>query len=161
ANGQEGFVLARAVQPKAIVLGAKLPGLSGWDVFTLLRSQPDTSAIPVIVLRPADVTPPVVGPAKFLSKPLTEESLATTVEALNITSPARSLILANADEELAAVVERVVERDHWKTVTVARPIESTDDVTHTASDAIIFDVSPSVPAGLELLQELRVNEHTR
>jgi signal transduction histidine kinase/CheY-like chemotaxis protein len=161
ANGQEGFVLARAVQPTAIVLGAKLPGLSGWDVFTLLRSQPDTATIPVIVLRPADVTPPLVGPARFLAKPLTDEALTQALEALNIVSPVRSLILANADQELAAVVERVAERDHWKSVLVPRPVESTDDVTHTPADAIIFDVSPSVSAGLEMLQDIRVNEHTR
>jgi signal transduction histidine kinase/DNA-binding response OmpR family regulator len=160
-SGQEGFGLARAVQPVAIVLNAKLPGLNGWDVLTLIRSQPDTAAIPVVMLCPSDLGTPVVGPSAFLSKPVADDALADALGRLGVKALARNLILASKDTELAAAVTRIAERDHWKTTVLAGTIESSDDLARTPADVMIFDLGSSRAAGMELVQRLRVSEHTR
>jgi CheY-like chemotaxis protein len=113
------------------------------------------------MLCPSDADPPLVGRSNFLSKPVDEETLAATLAQLNISTPARSLTLASADDELGAMVRRVAEREHWKIAMVSSPVESSDDVARTPADVIIFDLGQSVPAGMELVQRLRVSEHTR
>ena len=48
-SGTEAVEKARRLQPKAIFLNPLLPLLSGWDVLTLLKSDPATRHIPVMV----------------------------------------------------------------------------------------------------------------
>lgn len=48
-SGTEGIEKARRLQPAAILLNPRLPLLSGWDVLTLLKSDPATQEIPIIV----------------------------------------------------------------------------------------------------------------
>lgn len=48
-SGTEALAKARALQPLAILLNPVLPLLSGWDVLTLLKSDPKTRHIPAIV----------------------------------------------------------------------------------------------------------------
>ncbi|MBE9095574.1 ATP-binding protein [Tychonema sp. LEGE 07203] len=48
-SGTEALEKARRFSPEAIFLNPLLPLLSGWDVLTLLKSDPDTRSIPAIV----------------------------------------------------------------------------------------------------------------
>lgn len=48
-SGAEALEKVRRLQPRAIFLNPVLTVLSGWDVLTLLKTDPDTSEIPVIV----------------------------------------------------------------------------------------------------------------
>ena len=48
-SGTEALEKARRLQPGIIFLNPLLPLLSGWDVLTLLKSDPATSQIPIVV----------------------------------------------------------------------------------------------------------------
>lgn len=48
-NGQEGFALAEAAQPAAILLDLEMPEMSGFDVLDRLKENLNTQAIPVII----------------------------------------------------------------------------------------------------------------
>jgi len=48
-NGSEGFTLAEAAQPTAILLDLEMPEISGFDVLDQLKHNPTTQAIPVII----------------------------------------------------------------------------------------------------------------
>ncbi len=50
SSGEVGLVLARKHQPALILLDVLLPDLGGHDVCALLKENPDTQEIPVIVL---------------------------------------------------------------------------------------------------------------
>jgi CheY-like chemotaxis protein len=50
ADGDEGLSLAREAKPDLMLLDLILPKLSGWDVLQLMKGDPATAAIPVIVL---------------------------------------------------------------------------------------------------------------
>lgn len=48
-SGAEALEKVRRLKPRAIFLNPVLTVLSGWDVLTLLKTDPDTSEIPVII----------------------------------------------------------------------------------------------------------------
>jgi signal transduction histidine kinase/CheY-like chemotaxis protein len=48
-SGTEAVEKARRLQPCAVFLNPLLPTLSGWDVLTLLKAEPQTREIPIIV----------------------------------------------------------------------------------------------------------------
>lgn len=49
-DGMEGFLVACAWPPDLIILDLVMPGLDGYAVSTMLRRDPRTSAIPIVVL---------------------------------------------------------------------------------------------------------------
>ncbi|MBD1920449.1 response regulator [Microcoleus sp. FACHB-831] len=48
-NGTEAIEKSRRLQPLAVLLNPLVPLLSGWDVLTILKSDPQTKDIPVLV----------------------------------------------------------------------------------------------------------------
>lgn len=49
-DGEQGYALARSECPDAILMDISLPGINGWQVIELLKSEPSTRDIPLIVL---------------------------------------------------------------------------------------------------------------
>ena len=49
-DGAAGIALARAWRPAAILLDLLMPGIDGFEVVEVLRTDPETSAIPIVVL---------------------------------------------------------------------------------------------------------------
>jgi PAS domain S-box-containing protein len=84
-QGRVGLELARAHGPDLILLDRHLPDISGDEVFRLLREDPRTRDIPVIVLS-ADAIPDRVrrllaaGVRAYLTKPLDIHQLLAAVE---------------------------------------------------------------------------------
>jgi len=50
ARGREAILVAREARPNVVVLDLWLPDVDGYSVIEVLRSDPDTAAVPVIVL---------------------------------------------------------------------------------------------------------------
>ena len=75
--GTEALEKTRRLQPRAVFLNPFLPQLSGWDVLTLLKSDPATSQIPVIMMAtPADREQAFLNRADdFLSLPVQQQVL--------------------------------------------------------------------------------------
>ncbi len=80
-NGPAGLELARKKQPDAILLDIVMPGADGWHVLHELRTDPDTSAIPVIFLTIIDkkALGLELGAAAYLLKPLDPADVRETL----------------------------------------------------------------------------------
>ncbi len=50
ADGTQALALAKKEKPNLILLDLVIPGLSGLDVLSTLKKDPDTAAIPVMIL---------------------------------------------------------------------------------------------------------------
>jgi CheY-like chemotaxis protein len=81
ASGHELVARAGALAPDAIVLDLFMPDLNGWETLAILKRQPSTAAIPVLVAtalsRDADAPFNIAG---WLRKPLDEASVLHAVE---------------------------------------------------------------------------------
>jgi len=50
-NGRDGLSLVRSIKPDLVVLDVMMPGgMNGWDIYDAIRTAPDTSRVPVIML---------------------------------------------------------------------------------------------------------------
>jgi two-component system, cell cycle response regulator len=54
ATGAQGYKKAWNTRPDVILLDVMLPDMDGWDVCRQLRSDPQTSDIPIVVLTARD-----------------------------------------------------------------------------------------------------------
>ncbi len=87
SQGNVGIHLAQQRSPDLILLDVHLPDIQGFEVFTILRSDPTTSNIPVIILS-ADATPGQnrrfldAGAYSYMTKPLDLTALLKVVDEL-------------------------------------------------------------------------------
>ena len=83
-SGTEALEKARRFSPEAIFLNPLLPLLSGWDVLTLLKSDPDTRSIPAIVTatRGEKERASINRAEGFLSLPVEEPALRRLLDSI-------------------------------------------------------------------------------
>ena len=83
-NGHEAIEKTRTDQPSLVLMDASMPRLDGWDAVKILKSDPRTSAIPVLMLTghaydEHRVRAASVGADGFLPKPVLPDRLAREV----------------------------------------------------------------------------------
>jgi DNA-binding response OmpR family regulator len=86
-NGSQGLEKAKQENPDAIILDVIMPDISGFEVCRLLRTEPETAAIPVMMLTAKNrVTDKVVGfeagADEYVTKPILPEQLLERLEAM-------------------------------------------------------------------------------
>ena len=84
-NGREAFELASSEKPDLIVTDFQMPAMTGLELIENLRSQPDTSEIPVIMLTARgfaieDEKKQSLNISACLSKPFSPRELLQNVE---------------------------------------------------------------------------------
>ena len=86
-NGKEGVEKALAEKPDLIVMDIMMPEISGWEATRILRSNPQTEAIPIlaatVLFRPSDLQRCItVGCNDYIVKPFTVRQLRRKIEQL-------------------------------------------------------------------------------
>ena len=76
-DGQAGLELIRRIQPAAVVLDIGLPKLDGWDLLALLKVDPQTASIPVVIVSMLDERGKgfAMGAAEYLVKPVARDGV--------------------------------------------------------------------------------------
>jgi two-component system phosphate regulon response regulator PhoB len=87
ANGDDALKEVTARRPELVVLDVLLPGLDGFEVCRRIRANPDTAAVPIIMLTAkADEVDRVVGlemgADDYLTKPFSPKELVARVRAV-------------------------------------------------------------------------------
>ncbi|MFS0825659.1 twitching motility response regulator PilH [Pseudomonas sp. MLB6B] len=84
-NGADGVALARQEKPDAVLMDIVMPGMNGFQATRQLSKDPETSAIPVIVVTTKDQETDRIwatrqGARAFLTKPVEEAALISVVD---------------------------------------------------------------------------------
>src|SRR6185369_6166889 len=76
-NGEEGLEAIRRLQPVATLLDIRLPVIDGWEVLQQLQADPQTQALPVIVISILDEKTRglAAGAVEYLTKPVGRDEL--------------------------------------------------------------------------------------
>jgi CheY-like chemotaxis protein len=76
-DGQEGVTIARQQKPDVILLDIHMPQMNGWEVLSLLKSDPELARIPVMVVTIEDdqALGAALGAVDYLLKPVDYDRL--------------------------------------------------------------------------------------
>lgn len=86
-NGADGVALARQELPDVVLMDIVMPGLNGFQATRQLTKGADTAHIPVVIVTTKDQETDRVwgrrqGASGYLVKPVSEEELLKTIEAV-------------------------------------------------------------------------------
>ncbi len=84
ADGEEALILAKEGRPDLVVLDKVMPKLDGFEVVRALREDPETSAVPIVMLTDrtseADVLGGLgLGVEEYMPKPFSPHELSIRV----------------------------------------------------------------------------------
>jgi CheY-like chemotaxis protein len=83
SNGQTAVDLARKLRPHLILLDLMMPEMNGWQITSVLKADPQTRAIPILLLsarRDMARTANELGVTAYLEKPFDLDDLLNRVQ---------------------------------------------------------------------------------
>jgi PAS domain S-box-containing protein len=133
-SGEEALAAIEEKRPGLIILDVIMPGLSGFDVAGLLRSDPRTLNIPVIILSVVQDRQRglQLGVDQYFIKPVSSEVLLQEVGALLARGPARKKVLV-VDED-ATTVRTLSDALAAQGYDVARAYSGPDGIARAVAD---------------------------
>ena len=80
-NGADGIKQVHAVSPDVVVLDVMMPVMDGWQVLGVLKRDPRTTELPVVMATFVDDAKRglAMGAAEYLSKPISRDTLLEAV----------------------------------------------------------------------------------
>jgi len=86
-DGREGIAMARSERPDLIVMDLNLPAVDGWEATRILKSSPETTAIPILALTAHAMAGDrekalAAGCDDFATKPVAFDQLRAKIDAL-------------------------------------------------------------------------------
>lgn len=84
AGGTEGLAKARSGKPDLLVLDVVVPGMNGFELLSLLKKDPETASIPVLILSSLDEEEAIVKGleegADYITKPFSPRVLVAKIK---------------------------------------------------------------------------------
>ena len=92
--------MIRRQKPVAVVLDIRLPRMDGWDVIAALRADPETAAVPVVVVSMLDERAKglSLGATEYLVKPVSREQLLAALARAGVASDPLAATRAHESE---------------------------------------------------------------
>ena len=141
-DGYEGIAQVRERRPDLVILDVMMPGLSGFDVAAMLKNDPDTQAIPILILTiVSDEQRGLrLGVDRYMHKPMDGDALAGAVHDLLAAGGSRRRVLVvDEDRPASSDVARLLETKGYQVVGTVKGEEAIEEARRLGPDLIIVD----------------------
>src|SRR5579883_731837 len=149
--------------PSVILLDLVMPGMDGWETMAILKQQPETKDIPVIifsVLSPTGVNAERTDVADWVVKPLDETPLFRALErVLGSSGRAPRVVIVEDDLDLANVLMAMFQRHGIETIHATTGREAIRLSQEADPDLVVLDLILPNGDGFSVVNWLR--QHNR
>jgi len=163
-DGEEGLDTVRRLNPAGVILDILLPGIDGWDVLAQLKADPETAAIPVIVVSMLDEPGRgfALGAAEYLVKPVGKEQLLAALYRAAAMPEQKHTVVAIDDDPLAIeLVKASLEPEGWTVLGAATGQEGLALIREQPPSAVLLDLLMPGMDGFEVVEALRADPDTK
>jgi signal transduction histidine kinase/DNA-binding response OmpR family regulator/ligand-binding sensor domain-containing protein len=162
---EEATRLARSMRPTAITLDIILPGAEGWQVLKIIKSDPDTCDIPVIIVSMIDNRELGIafGAEDYFVKPVDRERLMRRLREITVrtASPRHPrLLLIDDDVSVHELLEPELTKQGYQLETALSGAEGLKRAEGSKPDVIILDLMMPGMSGFEVAELLKRQEGT-
>ena len=157
ANGIEAIQRARELHPIAVTLDVVMPDMDGWSVLSQMKSAPDLSRIPVILVTMTDdrARGYALGASDVMSKPYDLDRLLDILDRQKGFVAQPTALIVDDDAPTRHMLRRTLTRDGWTCMEAENGAEALLRVAETVPDVILLDLLMPEMGGLDFLARLR------
>jgi signal transduction histidine kinase/CheY-like chemotaxis protein len=162
-TGEEGLDIVKRLRPQAIILDVLMPRTDGWSVLSSLKADPQTRAIPVIVLTMLDDSEMAfaLGAADFMTKPVDRQQLAASLRRCGLVPQEGTVLVVDDDAQSRALTRRALADGSWHIMEANDGWQAFEVMQQRPPDLILLDWLMPGMGGLEFLTRLRAGEQNR
>jgi signal transduction histidine kinase/DNA-binding response OmpR family regulator len=169
ANGTDALAMARRHMPSVILMDVMMPDISGFDVTQILKSDPTTASIPILILSIIEDEEYglALGADAYLTKPVEAQDLLDTIAALLMPpQPARAAcvgkaIVAGTDPSALGHVTHVLRERGFEVVEAYDPRGALVAAQQVEPDVLVLDEMLCRLNDAEVIKALRFQERNR
>jgi DNA-binding response OmpR family regulator len=160
SSGAQAIALAKSLKPNAITLDILLPGEDGLAILGSLKTSPDTSGIPVVVVSITDHRELgfSLGAVEWLVKPVHRESFMAAVRRTLGTVPigVSPLVLIVDDEPpTVELLTDLLAAQGFRAIAAHDGQQGIDMALAQRPDAIVLDLIMPGQSGFDVVRRLR------
>ncbi len=155
SDGLAGLELARKLKPRAILLDVLMPGVDGWSILSALKTDPDLSGIPVIMVTFVDQRglAASLGAADYVQKPVKWDRFRQVMD--HFRGSEGHILVVDDDEELRRQVRSALQRDGWTVDEAADGQAALEQVDRLVPQVVLLDLTMPTMDGFEFLYRFR------
>ncbi|WP_414751944.1 PAS domain S-box protein [Anabaena sp. CCY 9910] len=162
ASGKEAVEKAKLNQPDAIILNLMMPDMDGWETLALLKQQPETQNVPVIIL--SGVTPDhnkelSHDVSDWIIKPPDVKLLCRALEKATTKQQAIKVLVVEDDPDLAQVLIAMFNRHGISTFYAQKGREAIQISQNIIPDLLVLDLGLPEWDGFAVVDWLRQHQH--
>ena len=163
SDGAEGLRLAKEVRPLAITLDVMMPRVDGWAVLAALKADPDTAAIPVIMLTMVEDKSLgyALGASDYMTKPIDRDRLSAVLGTYRLGGAGETVLVVEDDALIREQVRGVLTAQGCAVVEAANGRVALARLGETRPDLILLDLMMPEMDGFAFTDELRRHEEWR
>jgi PAS domain S-box-containing protein len=167
STGDEAIAQARRHRPAVITLDVFLPTIDGWDVLQLLKSDPQTAVIPVVMVSISSDRGRAfsLGAVEHLVKPVAQGALIEALARRSFTTKVKSRpvhVLAIDDDLAQLDLFRAALEPHGFLVrTESSGRSGVEAARQGPVDLVLLDLVMPDISGIEVVSALRADDKTR
>ncbi|GAC1431772.1 MAG: hypothetical protein NVS4B1_30460 [Ktedonobacteraceae bacterium] len=162
-NANDALSLARSMHPNLITLDIMLPDADGFTVLEWLKSDPETAAIPVVLLSMMDDAKrgKLLGAVDYLRKPVQERVLLERVGMVLAQDQAHLILVADDDDDVRSLIAKNLRRAGYQVVEATDGVQAIALAQSQAPALALLDIRMPGMDGIAVLRALRNEPATR
>lgn len=162
--GKDAIRLAKELSPDLITLDIMMPGMDGFEVGRVLKDEPRTKSIPIIILSVLeDRRDYRLGIADYISKPFSKEELLRSVKAIlgRMKKEGGSNIILVVDDEpdIVDIIRFYLEEKGYEVKCAYDGLEALTKVKEVKPSLVILDIKMPGIDGYEVIRRLKKDEN--
>ncbi len=163
SEGPEALRLARSLRPAAITLDVQMPNMDGWEVLSLLKGDPETCGIPVVMVTMTDDRELgyALGATDFLTKPVDREHLVQVLARHSGAEGEKSALVVDDLEANRELLRTALEDEGWRVSEAENGKVALDRLAESRPALILLDLMMPVMDGFEFVLELQKRDELR
>ena len=156
SRGKEAIELARKYHPDLITLDILMPDISGFDVTAVLKSDPDTLDIPILIISVVEEKEKGyrLGASDYVTKPFDSKVLMDKIDVL-LLGDKRKVLVVDDDESLAKAIKFELEKRGYTANVAHNGEEALRAIESNCPDLVILDLFMPKMDGYEVMKTLR------
>ena len=156
ADGKEAIEVAREHKPDLITLDIQIPHIDGFDVTSVLKNDPETIDIPILILSIVEDRDRGyrLGANDYLTKPFTVEAVLEKMTRL-LQQDKKKVLVVDDDKALVRAITFELERRGFSPEVAYDGEEALKAFGENRPDLIVLDITMPKMDGYEVIKELK------